>query len=134
MRTFDFAPFYRSTVGYDRLFSTVDRCGRTSDPPEWRPTRRIARGKAVFRVDLYCVTRWLRGVSFLSDSYAGEILKILPRLSIDLRQRAKAANAAALVAMLLPDLSVRFWIYGLDDCRRALGLHFQPIPSKSLVG
>jgi hypothetical protein len=47
--------------------------------------------------------------------HAGEILKILPRLSIDLRQRAKAANAAALVAMLLPDLSVRFWIYGLDD-------------------
>jgi hypothetical protein len=48
--------------------------------------------------------------------YAGEILKILPRLSIDLRQRAKAANAAALVPILLSDLSVRFWIYGLDDC------------------
>ena len=64
----------------------VRLCGRqsrTSDPPEWRPTRRIARGKAVFRVDLYCITRWLRGVSFLN---------------------------------------------------RGLGLHFQPVPSKSLVG
>ena len=25
MRTFDFAPFYRSTVGFDRLFSTLDQ-------------------------------------------------------------------------------------------------------------
>jgi len=59
------------------------RQSRASDSPEWRPTRRIARGKAVFRVDLYCVTGWLRGVSFLN---------------------------------------------------RGLGLHFQPTPSKSLVG
>jgi hypothetical protein len=47
----------------------VRLCGRqsrTSDPPDWRPTRRIARGKAVFRVDLYCITGWLRGVSFLN--------------------------------------------------------------------
>ena len=64
----------------------VTLCGRqsrTSDPPEWRPTWRIARGKAVFRVHLYCVTGWLREVSFLN---------------------------------------------------RGLGLHFQPTPSKSLVG
>jgi molecular chaperone IbpA len=27
MRTFDFAPFYRSTVGFDRLFSTLDQLG-----------------------------------------------------------------------------------------------------------
>ena len=25
MRTFDFAPFYRSTVGFDRLFSMLDQ-------------------------------------------------------------------------------------------------------------
>ena len=41
----------------------MHRQSRTSDPPEWRPARRIARGKAVFRVHLYCI--WLRGVSFL---------------------------------------------------------------------
>jgi molecular chaperone IbpA len=27
MRTFDFAPFYRSTVGFDRLFSMLDQVG-----------------------------------------------------------------------------------------------------------
>jgi len=27
MRTLDFAPFYRSTVGFDRLFSTLDQLG-----------------------------------------------------------------------------------------------------------
>ena len=25
MRSFDFAPFYRSTVGFDRLFSMLDQ-------------------------------------------------------------------------------------------------------------
>ena len=38
MRTFDFAPFYRSTVGFDRLFSTLDQLNGVenaapSDPP-----------------------------------------------------------------------------------------------------
>jgi molecular chaperone IbpA len=27
MRSFDFAPFYRSTVGFDRLFSMLDQAG-----------------------------------------------------------------------------------------------------------
>ena len=27
MRTIDFAPFYRSTVGFDRLFSMLDQVG-----------------------------------------------------------------------------------------------------------
>ena len=27
MRTFDLAPFYRSTVGFDRLFSMLDQVG-----------------------------------------------------------------------------------------------------------
>ena len=27
MRTFDFAPLYRSTVGFDRLFSMLDQVG-----------------------------------------------------------------------------------------------------------
>jgi hypothetical protein len=57
-----------------------------------------------------------RQLSFNTAVTRTKSWKILPRLSIDLRQRAKAANAAALVAMLLPDLPVRFWIHGLDDC------------------
>jgi HSP20 family molecular chaperone IbpA len=27
MRSFDFAPFYRSTVGFDRLFAMLDQAG-----------------------------------------------------------------------------------------------------------
>jgi molecular chaperone IbpA len=27
MRSFDFAPFYRSTVGFDRLFAMLDQVG-----------------------------------------------------------------------------------------------------------
>ena len=27
MRSFDFAPFYRSTVGFDRMFSMLDQVG-----------------------------------------------------------------------------------------------------------
>ncbi len=37
MQTFDFSPFYRSTVGFDRLFSTLDALnvheGKSSYPP-----------------------------------------------------------------------------------------------------
>ena len=37
MRTFDFAPFYRSTIGFDRLFSTLDQLdgveGLSNYPP-----------------------------------------------------------------------------------------------------
>lgn len=33
MRTFDFAPFYRSTVGFDRLFDMLDNSIR----PDWPP-------------------------------------------------------------------------------------------------
>src|SRR3979409_596449 len=39
MRTFDFAPLYRSTVGFDRMFSLLDQLGGTegsvtSYPPD----------------------------------------------------------------------------------------------------
>jgi len=33
MRTFDFTPFYRSTVGFDRLFDSLDNSVR----PDWPP-------------------------------------------------------------------------------------------------
>jgi molecular chaperone IbpA len=33
MTTFDFAPFYRSTVGFDRLFDALDKGTRTDWPP-----------------------------------------------------------------------------------------------------
>jgi molecular chaperone IbpA len=33
MRSFDFAPLYRSTVGFDRLFDMLDNGGRSDWPP-----------------------------------------------------------------------------------------------------
>ena len=39
MRTFDFAPFHRSTVGFDRLFSMLDQVGgvESAAPPGYPP-------------------------------------------------------------------------------------------------
>src|SRR5437870_12722955 len=40
MRTFDFAPFYRSTVGFDRVFSTLDQLGGVDGSvPSYPPYR-----------------------------------------------------------------------------------------------
>ena len=33
MRTFDFTPYYRSTVGFDRLFDLLDKSTRSDWPP-----------------------------------------------------------------------------------------------------
>jgi molecular chaperone IbpA len=43
MRTFDFAPFYRSTVGFDRLFSTLDQLGGVDGSVPAYPPYNIAR-------------------------------------------------------------------------------------------
>ena len=37
MRTFDFAPFYRSTVGFDRLFEMLDDAAHVETAPNWPP-------------------------------------------------------------------------------------------------
>ncbi|SEO61113.1 Hsp20/alpha crystallin family protein [Methylobacterium sp. ap11] len=38
MRTFDFAPLYRSTVGFDRLFSMLDQAARLEpSTQQWPP-------------------------------------------------------------------------------------------------
>jgi molecular chaperone IbpA len=38
MRTFDFAPLYRSTVGFDRMFSLLDQAGNTeASVPSYPP-------------------------------------------------------------------------------------------------
>ena len=45
MRAFDFAPLYRSTVGFDRMFSMLDQLG--GGKARCRPIRRtISRGAA----------------------------------------------------------------------------------------
>jgi molecular chaperone IbpA len=37
MRTFDFSPLYRSTVGFDRLFNLLDESERAEAAPNWPP-------------------------------------------------------------------------------------------------
>jgi len=37
MRTFDFSPLYRSTVGFDRLFNMLDQTSLTEATPAWPP-------------------------------------------------------------------------------------------------
>jgi molecular chaperone IbpA len=37
MRTYDFAPLYRSTVGFDRLFSMLDQAARVEPSTQWPP-------------------------------------------------------------------------------------------------
>jgi molecular chaperone IbpA len=37
MRTLDFAPLYRSTVGFDRLFDLLDQSERAEVAPNWPP-------------------------------------------------------------------------------------------------
>ena len=37
MRTFDLTPLYRSTVGFDRLFSLLDNYGGDGSAPSSRP-------------------------------------------------------------------------------------------------
>lgn len=53
MRALDFAPFYRSTVGYDRLFSTLDQLVGVENPAPNYPPYDIARtGENAYRISV----------------------------------------------------------------------------------
>ena len=53
MRTFDFAPLYRSTVGFDRMFSMLDQLGGVESPVPSYPPYNIGRtGENAFRISV----------------------------------------------------------------------------------
>src|SRR5256714_10530745 len=53
MRTFDFAPFYRSTVGFDRMFSMLDQLGGVEGATPSYPPYNIERnGENAFRISV----------------------------------------------------------------------------------
>ena len=53
MRTFDFAPFTRSTVGFDRLFSTLDQLGGVEGSAPSYPPYNIGRtGENAYRISV----------------------------------------------------------------------------------
>ena len=53
MRTFDFAPLYRSTVGFDRLFSMLDQnAGVDTAIPSYPPYNIERTGENAYRITL----------------------------------------------------------------------------------
>jgi molecular chaperone IbpA len=53
MRTFDFAPLYRSTVGFDRMFSLLDQAEGVEGPTPSYPPYNIERtGENAFRISV----------------------------------------------------------------------------------
>ena len=53
MRTFDFAPFYRSTVGFDRMFSMFDQLGDVEGSVPGYPPYNIERtGENAYRISV----------------------------------------------------------------------------------
>ena len=53
MRTFDFAPFYRSTVGFDRVFSTLDQLvGVDASVPSYPPYNIARTGENAYRISV----------------------------------------------------------------------------------
>jgi molecular chaperone IbpA len=52
MRTFDLAPLYRSTVGFDRLFSLLDQVAGVDGAPGYPPYNIERTGENTYRVTL----------------------------------------------------------------------------------
>jgi molecular chaperone IbpA len=53
MRTFDFAPFYRSTVGFDRVFSTLDQLvSMDGAVPSYPPYNIVRTGENAYRISV----------------------------------------------------------------------------------
>ena len=54
MRTYDLTPFYRSTVGFDRLFSLLDQSGRAADTsaPGYPPYNIERTGENDYRISV----------------------------------------------------------------------------------
>jgi len=53
MRAYDFAPLYRSTIGFDRMFSLLDQAGGAEDSVASYPPYNIERnGENAFRISV----------------------------------------------------------------------------------
>ena len=52
MRTFDLAPLYRSTVGFDRLFSMLDKAPASTPRPTYPPYNIERTGENAYRISV----------------------------------------------------------------------------------
>src|SRR5260370_8109755 len=88
MRTFDLAPLYRSTVGFDRLFSLRDQVAGVDGAPSYPPYNIERTGENAYRITLAVAgfteadlsiekkedTLTIRGEKQVKDEKAGEVL------------------------------------------------------------
>lgn len=52
MRTFDFSPLYRSTVGFDRLFDLLDQAHRVEPMTNWPPYNIEKTGESQYQITM----------------------------------------------------------------------------------
>ena len=52
MRTYDFSPLYRSTIGFDRLFDMLDQSARAEATPNWPPYNVERTGEDDYRITM----------------------------------------------------------------------------------
>ncbi|MFM2423498.1 MAG: hypothetical protein RL291_2028 [Pseudomonadota bacterium] len=52
MRTFDFAPLYRSTVGFDHLFNLLDNVAGSTEAPSYPPYNIERTGENAYRITI----------------------------------------------------------------------------------
>ena len=52
MRTYDFSPLYRSTIGFDRLFNMLDQSARGEATPNWPPYNIERTGEDNYRITM----------------------------------------------------------------------------------
>lgn len=52
MRAFDLSPLYRSTVGFDRLFSMLDQMGGVDSAPTYPPYNIERTGENAYRISI----------------------------------------------------------------------------------
>ena len=52
MRQFDLSPFYRNTVGFDRLFSMLDQLGSFDSAPSYPPYNIERTDENAYRIDV----------------------------------------------------------------------------------
>jgi molecular chaperone IbpA len=88
MRTFDLAPLYRSTVGFDRLFSLLDQVTGVEGAPSYPPYNIERTGENAYRITLAVAgfteadlsietkedTLTIRGEKQSKDEKSGEVL------------------------------------------------------------
>ena len=88
MRTFDLAPLYRSTVGFDRLFSMLDGVGSEAAAPTYPPYNIERTGENAYRISVAVAgfgesdltieskenTLTIKGEKQVKEEKAGEVL------------------------------------------------------------